>query len=203
MYARVTFQHVEIRKVTEMTQKHHRNVHFPLLCLQRFCGKGKGIFFLDIYILIIRNNPYHRYAAKLFQHLNTGFEKTYVSPELIDKNTFDVLAFFGRKQHYRTIHTGKDSATINIRHQNNIGSGVHCHREVHEIDLPQIDFGNTSRTLQYNGIIFFRKTVIGRAHFPAQFLSSFLMKIAVRTAVADRTTIQDHLRGTVRLRFQQ
>ena len=114
-----------------------------------------------------------------------------------------MLAFFGSKQHYRTVHTGKDPATVYIRYQNHVRTGIHCHRQIHEVYLAQVDFGDAARTFQYDGIIFLRKAVIRRTYFPAQLLASFLAEIVVCTTTADRLTVQYHLRSPVRLGFQK
>ena len=63
MYARVTFQRVEIRKIAEMAQKHNGNVHLSPFRLHRLCGKSHRIFLFYINILIIRHYTHNGNTA--------------------------------------------------------------------------------------------------------------------------------------------
>ena len=63
MYARVTFQRVEISKIAEMAQKHNGNVHLSPFRLHRLCGKSHRIFLFYINILIIRHYTHNGNTA--------------------------------------------------------------------------------------------------------------------------------------------
>lgn len=108
----------------------------------------------------------------------------------------------GTKQHQRTIDTGKHTATVNVPHKDYIGSGMR-YRQIDKVGIPQIDFGDASRAFQHNGIIASGKAVVGSTNLPAQLVASFLAEILISIAVADRTPVEDNLRGMVRLWFQQ
>ena len=75
--------------------------------------------------------------------------------------------------------------------------------QIDKVGIPQIDFGDASRAFQHNGIIARGKAVVGSTNLPAQLVASFLAEILISIAVADRTPVEDNLRGMVRLWFQQ
>lgn len=66
--------------------------------------------------------------------------KRRISPELVDKNSFNSLPLMGTKQHQRTVDAGKHTATVNVAHKNYIGSGMQGHRQIDKVGIPQIDF---------------------------------------------------------------
>ena len=80
-------------------------------------------------------------------------------------------------------------------------AGVPCHTDMNPLLLkPQSD--HTSQVV-LNGIIASGKAVVGSTNLPAQLVASFLAEILISIAVADRTPVEDNLRGMVRLWFQQ
>ena len=153
MYTRVTLQHIEVGEITEMPQQDNGNIHFTMFRPYGLGGKCHRVFLFDIDLLIIRYDTDHRNTAKLFQHLDTGLEKPYVTTELIDKNAFDAFPFIRAEQHHRTIHTGKDPAPVNVSHKDYISSRMNGHRQIHQVGITQIDFGDASGTFQHYRII--------------------------------------------------
>ena len=124
MNTRIAFENIKISEVTEMSQENDSDIDFTLFRLYRFRGKSQGVFFFDINIAIVRYYSYHGYATKIFEHLDSRFEKTDISTEFIDKDTFNTFPFMRTKQHQRAIDTGKDSASINISYKDYICPGM-------------------------------------------------------------------------------
>ena len=200
---RIALQHVEVRKITEMTQHHHGNIHLTLRSLHGFGSKGHAILFFYIDIFIIRYYSQHRNAAKFFKHFHARLKQTQIASEFIDKDTLDTGSFMRPEQHKRTVNTGKHSAPVNVAHQHNFRSGMQSHGQIHQVAVAQIDFRNTSGSFQYNRIVTCCQTIVGCTHFLAQLLTPLLTEIIVSRAVAYRTSVQYHLRRMVTLRLQQ
>ena len=193
MNTRVAFQHIEIGKIAEMAQQDNGYIDFTQFGLHRFCGKGKGVFFFDIYFLIIRNNPYHRNAAKFFEHLDAGLEQADIATELIDKNTLNAFTLVRAKQQQRTVDTGKDTAPVDVSHKDNICSGMQGHRKIYQISVPQVYFGNASGTFHHHRIVAGRQTVVCGTDFATQFITAFGTEIIVGITVTDGTAVEHNL----------
>ena len=91
MNTRIAFENIKISEVTEMPQENDGDVDFALFRLYRFRGESQGVFFFNINIAIVRYHSYHGYATKIFEHLDSRFEKTNISTEFIDKDTFNTF----------------------------------------------------------------------------------------------------------------
>ena len=107
------------------------------------------------------------------------------------------------------IDGGKDTATINIAHENHIGLSVLRHGEIHEIGIPEIDFRDAPRSFEHNGIIVSRQTIERLTHlltevYMLQGFGSFIpTPIIIGITRTDRLAVEHHLRRMVTLGFQQ
>ena len=155
VYTRVSLQDIEIRKITDMAKQYYRYIYLALFCLDGFGSQHHRVFFFNVNVLVIRNYTQYRNTTKLFQHLDTRLKQTDIASELVDDNPLYSLAFLGSEQHQRTIDAGKNTSTINITDQNNIRFGMHRHGHIHQIRIPQIDFGQATCPFKYDGIIAF------------------------------------------------
>ena len=93
MNTRIAFENIKISEVTEMSQENDSDIDFTLFRLYRFRGKSQGVFFFDINIAIVRYYSYHGYATKIFEHLDSRFEKTDISTEFIDDEPLYTFLF--------------------------------------------------------------------------------------------------------------
>ena len=176
-----------------MTKQHDSHIHFALSGTDILGLKHHRVFFLNIDIFIVGHHPNHRNTTKIFQHLYPRLEKADISTEFINQYPLDMLPLFRPKQHHRTVNTGEHSSTVYIRHENHICSGMHSHRQVHQITVTKIDLGDTPRSLHHYRIISGSQTVECGMNLFSQFLPPFTAEIFVSIPIADGTSVEHHL----------
>ena len=152
-------QGCKVRKVRNLGQADHRNVHPggpPGL------GKpgGQGVLVVHIHIQI-RDNSQHRDARSPGEHIQSAGEKRGVPPKLIEDEARHPGPFPGLQQLDGPHQLGEDAAPVNVPHQED--GGVHPLRQAHvdDIVLLQVDLRRTSRPLDDDGAVFRRKGIIG------------------------------------------
>ena len=84
-----------------------------------------------------------------------------------------------------------------------MGSSMHRHREIHEVTVAQVDFGDAARTFHHDGVIALRQTVVCFTHCLTQFLTPLFAEIVVSMTVADGFAVEHHLTGMIALRLQE
>ena len=203
MDARVLLQGIEIGEVAQVAQEDDGDIDLALPCFHRLGGQRHGVFFLDDNVFIIGYHAQHGDAAQVFHHLHARLEQPQVAPELVHEDAFHQPPFFRPEQGQRAIYAGKHASPVNVAYQENIRPGMECHRQVHQVGIPQVDFRDAARAFQHDRIIACRQTVVGGANLPAQFFASFPAEIFVGTAVSDGPSVQHHLRRMVGLGLQQ
>ena len=193
-----------------MALQHHSHVHLPLCPFALLLLKAHRVLILNVNIFKIRHYAQHRYTADALQHPSTLVEEAHVASELVDDDAFYEFPVLGCLQHNAAIDRGKDTATINVAHQNHIGMGMSGHRKIHQISISQIDFSNAAGALHHDGIVAGRKTIEGRAYLGTEInrassstRTSAPPPIVIGIAVPYWPATEHHLRGVVALGLQQ
>ena len=153
--------------------------------------------------MIVRHDAQHRNPAQLLEHLPALFEEPQVAPELIDQNPFHTVPLLGAQQHHRAIDAREDAAAVDVAHQDDVGAGVHRHRDIHQVGVAQVDLGQAACTLHYHRIVAGSQPVEGGVHGLAQLGPAFLAEVVVGVAVADGPAVEHHLGSVVALGLEQ
>ena len=153
MDAWILFEGIEVGIVGEVLQHDDRHIHLALLHLERLLSQRHRVFFLDMYIFIIRYDTQDRHATEIFQHLASLLKETHIPTELIDDDALDKFSVFWRLQGDAAIDGCKHPPTVDIAHQDDISLSVTGHRHIHQVAVFQIDFCDAACALHHDGVI--------------------------------------------------
>ena len=129
----------------------------------------------------------------MLQLFTPFIKKTPVPTELINDDTFDEFSVLRFLQHDRTIDGGKDATTVDIGHQDDIGSCIAGHRNIHDIHVAEVDFGNAACTFHHDGVIAGSETVESFVDSLSQHFASLAAEILRGMLVTDGTSVENHL----------
>ena len=158
-YIGVPLKGGKIREVGDSRKADHRNVQeLPL----RGSGKplGETVLIVNVH-MGIGDDTHHRNAAELFQDLNARFQNRAVSPEFVHDGSLDSRTFVLFQQGHGSIQLGKDTAPVNITHQQHRGIHQPGKTHVHNVFLLQVDLRRASGTFDDDDVIFGGQTVVG------------------------------------------
>ena len=193
MYAAVLFQHVEIGEVAQVAEHHHGDIHLALTGFHVLPFQRDAVFFFDMDVLEIGQHPQNRNATDLFQLAASLIEEAAVTAKLIDNDALNEPAVLRFLQHDRTIDGGKDATTVDIGHQDDIGSCIAGHRNIHDIHVAEVDFGNAACTFHHDGVIAGSETVESFVDSLSQHFASLAAEILRGMLVTDGTSVENHL----------
>ena len=166
--ALVALQGVEVGIVGEMPEQHHCHVDAALLHLPRLAREGHAVLLLDADVVEIGHHAEHGHAADVLQHAAPLVEEAQVAPELVDDDAPDEPAVVGRLEGDAAIDGGEHAATVDVAHEYDVGSCVAGHREVHQVGVAEIEFGDAAGALHHDGIVARGQAVEGGAHLAAE-----------------------------------
>ena len=203
MYARITFERVEIGKVTQMPQQDDGHIDLSFFGFAFFRAQHDAVFLFDMDIVEIRHNTYDGDAAQLFDHFRTIGEEAHIAPKLIDQDAFDTAPVFLALQHDGAVHACKHAAPVNIGHEDDGRIGIPGHREVYEIDLSQVQLRDAPCSLHHDRVILCGQTIVGQVYLTLQLRTSFFAEVRSCILIAGGASVQHDLRGAVARRFEQ
>ena len=144
-------------------------------------------------ILVIRNYSQHRNAAKGFHLSDSGLEQTQVPPKFVDNYSLDALPVFRGLKDNGTVCTGKYAATVNVGHQEYIGTGMAGHRKIDQVLIAKIDLGNAAGSFKHNRIVTGCQPVVSGTDFSTKGFEAFTPEIIPGISVADGLSVQNNL----------
>lgn len=189
----MVLQSVEVGEVGYVRQGQHTDIDFVGRCSFIFGCKSHRVFLFNVDVGCHRYDSEHGHTADAFQYLSATFKKAEVSSKFVDDNSLYPLAVFRWLEHDRAVGACKDTATVNIRNKNHLSPGIARHGHVYYVAVSQIDFGNTSRALNYNGIIYSLKSGESCVGYPAEIFATLCPEIRISVAVATWLAVDHHL----------
>ncbi len=194
-YVRLGGQRVEVGKVRDMRQLHHRHVNLVgprvavLALLQR---DAVLIFQLN---LQPRHHAQYRHVRQRFNLLNAGVQQRNIAAKLIDDHPLHPRPFVVAQQRQRAVNRRENAAAIDIRHQNHRALRHLRHAHIDDIAVAQVDFRRATRPFQHQHVILARQTAIDAEDLLAQ--TRFVVVIADGVHIARHFSHQHNLRFAV------
>ena len=199
----VAFQAVEIREVRQVEQLHHGHVHPSRCGTVVLLFQFHGILLLNLYVVEIRYHPEYRHAAHFLHHPHAVVEQPAVAPEFVDDDALYPSTVFRRLQHDGTVSRSENPAPVDVRHQKHVGPGMAGHGHIHDVAVPQVDFGDAAGPLHHDGVVTDGEPVERCTHHCPQLLASAPAEVVVSRTVAHGPPVEHHLRRMVGIRFEQ
>ena len=143
----------------------------------------------------------HRFAGAFFQPVQASLQQGNIAPETVDHKTQGALLFAFRQKIQRTGEVRKDTAAINVRHQDY--RAIHHFGKAHigNVVIAQIDFRRAARAFGDDHIKPGRQILPGRQHrLPGGFLVGVVIQ---RLHIAQHLAANNDLRAHVGLRLEQ
>ena len=133
-----------------------------------FGGEVNAVLFLDVDVLIVGHHTQDRHATKVFEHFSATVEEAKVTTKLIDNDSLDALSVFWCLENDAAIDGSKDTATVYVAHQNDIGIGMASHGHVDKVVVAEVDFGDRASPFHHDGVVALGEAIEGSTDLLAE-----------------------------------
>jgi len=111
---------------------------------------GQGVLCIQGEIGQVREDPQDGQSRFLFQPVQTGLQEGQVATEPVDDEPFDACPFCGCEEGQGSDQVGKDSAPVDVGHQQDRAICGFGKPHVRDVIFPEIDFCRGARSLHQN-----------------------------------------------------